>query len=105
MLQYCLDVIKQRQMDDPDYSWLWKLKARVATGALATLLDHIGIKTVRSEQELTEEEKKVILHTHPLLDNSRIPSPSPSPREHSEWFQAMKQKVEKYVTTLEKETA
>lgn len=95
VLQYCLSVLRERTRNDAEFSWLWKIKEKVALGCIQMIRN-------RSEDdreiptELSEDDKRAIRESHPLLENTEFYRPRPFFHRHPELFEQMRRNVERY---------
>ncbi|MCX7046899.1 MAG: hypothetical protein NTX50_15605 [Candidatus Sumerlaeota bacterium] len=92
-LQFCINLLSQREESDPNCSWLWTSKKKVAIFCLRSLHLATDTQDTRDDYELASEEKELILRAHPLLQMDRIPPAKESGHEHAEWVEEIRRKV------------
>ena len=91
-LQFCMDILEMRELEDPDFRWLWSLKKNVAAACLKMWNpDNL------QEYHLTDDEEREILRSNPLLENNRISDADKTPRDETDWYRQVRQKVETYI--------
>lgn len=91
-LQFCLLVIREKLVD-PRFAaqrWFWELREKVALFALRSLLNAFDDLNV---PELSPEEQRAVLETHPLLMPYLPPPISPASTERGDLQAAIRRKV------------
>ncbi len=92
-LQFGLRMIREKMVDPrlAEQRWFWELRENVTLFALRSLLNSFDDL---HEPELSPEEQRAALDTHPLLMPYLPPAISPTSRERQDLQAAMRRKVE-----------
>lgn len=94
VLRFCCDVLKKREAEDSELSWLWSLKREVAAYAarhLETALEPEG-----RAPPLTEPEEQAILRDHPLLQTRRTAVLDTKRYANEPWFKEIEDRIKQY---------
>jgi hypothetical protein len=92
-LRFCVAVLRERARAAGRDAWLWRIRARVAEQYLAL---RAGDEPAAGAAGLTEAERSAILHSHPLLQDTRTDSGSRD-YEGAPWREALRRRVRRYV--------
>ena len=90
-LRYCIEILSEREREDPGRAWLWRLKKKVA-------LYQIGLPETPQEcdpRPLTDADRSEIRRNHPLLQNTKIRARKKPDKGDTAWFKRMRERVTK----------
>ena len=80
VLQYCLQLLAEREASDPHQAWFWALR-RKAVGYCIMML-RLQSDRVRPSRSLSAAEKEFVASTHPLLADRKTFAPAHGTREY-----------------------
>ena len=99
-LEYCLQVVRKRQAEDSEYSWLWAIHAKVAFYCMSRLESASPKGPRKGAEKLTDTEKQFLLRNHPLLQQSQVSASSAASNETADWYALIRKRVERYISSL-----